>query len=82
MSEQKPPHRPEKVVARIVRCPACGKSVEYSERNAFRPFCSQRCRTNDLGAWAEGRYAIPAENRSDEGSQGEDESPLNSDDES
>lgn len=49
------------VVARIVRCPQCGKSSEYSPRNPHRPFCSERCRTSDLGAWAEGRYAVPAE---------------------
>ena len=50
-----------KVVARIVRCPQCGKSSEYSPRNSFRPFCSERCRLIDLGDWAEGRYAVPAE---------------------
>lgn len=49
------------VVARIVRCPHCGKSAEYSPRNSHRPFCSERCRTSDLGAWAEGKYAVPAE---------------------
>jgi endogenous inhibitor of DNA gyrase (YacG/DUF329 family) len=49
------------VVARIVRCPQCGKSTEYSPRNPDRPFCSERCRTSDLGAWAEGKYAVPAE---------------------
>lgn len=46
---------------RIVRCPQCGKSSEFSTRNPFRPFCSQRCRTNDLGAWASGEYTVPAE---------------------
>ncbi|MBN8539983.1 MAG: DNA gyrase inhibitor YacG [Deltaproteobacteria bacterium] len=49
------------VVARIVRCPQCRKSTEYSPRNPDRPFCSERCRTSDLGAWAEGKYAVPAE---------------------
>lgn len=47
------------VVARIVRCPQCGKSSEFSERNPFRPFCSERCRGIDLGEWAEGRYTVP-----------------------
>ncbi len=47
--------------ARIVKCPRCRKSTEYSPRNEFRPFCSQRCRTTDLGDWAEGRHAIPVE---------------------
>ncbi len=49
------------VVARIVRCPNCGKSSEYSPRNPHRPFCSERCRTTDLGAWADGKYSVPAE---------------------
>lgn len=48
-------------IPRIVRCPQCGKSSEYSARNPFRPFCSQRCRTTDLGAWANGDYTVPAE---------------------
>ncbi len=51
----------EKVVARIVRCPHCGKSSEYSARNSFRPFCSERCRLIDLGEWAEGSYKVPTE---------------------
>jgi endogenous inhibitor of DNA gyrase (YacG/DUF329 family) len=25
----------------------------------WRPFCSERCRTEDLARWAEGRYQIP-----------------------
>jgi endogenous inhibitor of DNA gyrase (YacG/DUF329 family) len=50
-----------KVVARIVRCPQCGKSSEYSPRNSSRPFCSERCRLIDLGEWAEGNYKVPTE---------------------
>jgi uncharacterized protein len=45
---------------RMVRCPTCRAEVEW-EGNAFRPFCSERCRLLDLGAWAEGRYRIPGE---------------------
>jgi endogenous inhibitor of DNA gyrase (YacG/DUF329 family) len=43
---------------RTVRCPICRREVEW-EGNPFRPFCSERCRLLDLGAWAEGRYRIP-----------------------
>jgi hypothetical protein len=25
----------------------------------YRPFCSERCRTLDLGDWLSGRHAIP-----------------------
>ena len=45
---------------RIVRCPACGKPVEWAPENAFRPFCSARCKGIDLGAWAAEEYRIPA----------------------
>jgi uncharacterized protein len=41
-----------------VRCPVCGKRSEYNPQNAFRPFCSERCKLVDLGAWASNQYAI------------------------
>ena len=41
-------------------CPTCGKPAAFDETNPTRPFCSERCRTNDLGAWAAERYRIPA----------------------
>ena len=44
----------------LVKCPRCGKQVEY-EGNEFRPFCSERCKMIDLGAWADEEYALPAE---------------------
>lgn len=44
---------------RIVRCPTCGAQVAWVAGNAFRPFCSERCRLIDLGAWAEERYRVP-----------------------
>jgi len=52
--------------ARIVACPTCRKPVHWSEANRFRPFCSERCRLIDLGAWAEERHRIPAEDSGDE----------------
>jgi endogenous inhibitor of DNA gyrase (YacG/DUF329 family) len=39
----------------LVKCPSCGKKVEY-EGNEFRPFCSERCKLLDFGAWADGEY--------------------------
>lgn len=44
---------------RVVSCPSCGKPVRWSPDSRFRPFCSERCRINDLGAWAAERYRIP-----------------------
>ena len=43
---------------KLIRCPRCGKQAEY-EGNEFRPFCSERCKLLDLGAWADEAYAIP-----------------------
>lgn len=46
------------MLPRKVRCPQCGTYIEYRPENPFRPFCSDRCKLIDLGAWAEERYAI------------------------
>lgn len=46
-------------MANLVACPACGKSVEWTAANAQRPFCSERCKLIDLGAWADERYRVP-----------------------
>jgi hypothetical protein len=45
--------------ARIVACPQCGTGIEWSPENRFRPFCSERCKMIDLGAWATERYRVP-----------------------
>ena len=37
------------------RCPICGKPVAQ----AFRPFCSPRCKSVDLNRWLTGAYVIP-----------------------
>jgi endogenous inhibitor of DNA gyrase (YacG/DUF329 family) len=42
-----------------VACPTCKREIEWSSENAFRPFCSERCRMVDLGAWFTGERAIP-----------------------
>ena len=42
-------------------CPICGKPMVA----AYRPFCSARCRTIDLGRWLDDRYGIPAEENDD-----------------
>jgi endogenous inhibitor of DNA gyrase (YacG/DUF329 family) len=44
-----------------VSCPTCKRESEWSTDNAFRPFCSERCRLIDLGAWFSGERAIPDE---------------------
>ena len=42
-----------------VKCPTCGKLTEYVKTNPVRPFCSERCQTLDLGAWADEKYRVP-----------------------
>ena len=52
---------------RTVACPACGKAAVFGAANRWRPFCSERCRMTDLGAWASESYRIPAKPGEDEG---------------
>ncbi len=44
-----------------VPCPTCGKQIEWSQKEKWRPFCSERCQLIDLGQWADERYSIPGE---------------------
>jgi len=44
----------------LVKCPRCGNEAEYNG-NEFRPFCSERCKLIDFGAWADEDYALPTE---------------------
>lgn len=43
-----------------VKCPTCKKDTPY-EGNEYRPFCSERCKLLDLGAWANEEYSLPVE---------------------
>jgi endogenous inhibitor of DNA gyrase (YacG/DUF329 family) len=44
---------------RTVPCPNCGAQAPYAPDNPWRPFCSERCKLIDLGAWASERYRVP-----------------------
>ncbi len=44
-----------------VPCPTCQRPVEWSDASPFRPFCSERCRLIDLGAWISEQRAIPGD---------------------
>ncbi len=52
---------------RTVRCPQCGGPARYAPDNPWRPFCSQRCKQLDLGAWASESYRVPDPTPSDPG---------------
>ena len=45
---------------RLVPCPTCRQPTPLAPSNRWRPFCSARCRGNDLGAWASEDYRVPA----------------------
>lgn len=46
---------------RIVTCPCCGGESVYATSNPYRPFCSERCKNIDLGAWASESFRVPEE---------------------
>jgi endogenous inhibitor of DNA gyrase (YacG/DUF329 family) len=62
-------------MATLVKCPTCARPVVWSEASAYRPFCSDRCRLIDLGAWLDERHRIAGE------SEAADESAADSSDE-
>ncbi len=41
---------------KVLRCPTCKTLVLATSPDV--PFCSDRCRTIDLGKWAAGEYRI------------------------
>jgi endogenous inhibitor of DNA gyrase (YacG/DUF329 family) len=43
-----------------MKCPTCHRPSTWEE-NPHRPFCSERCKLLDFGAWANEEYAVPAE---------------------
>ena len=40
-----------------IKCPTCKQKTEWQD-NPYRPFCSERCKLIDLGAWASEAYKI------------------------
>ena len=47
-------------MAREATCPRCGTRREWSG-NPWRPFCSERCKLIDLGAWLSEQRSIPGD---------------------
>ncbi len=47
-----------------VPCPICKTKTTW-EDNPFRPFCSEKCQSRDLGKWADGQYRIPDHEKED-----------------
>lgn len=42
-----------------LKCPICKKAVAKASEDF--PFCSERCRTIDLGKWASGQYVVSSQ---------------------
>ena len=55
------PDKSAPTAPRKVRCPACQGWSLFSPANPWRPFCSERCKQMDLGAWASEGFRVPAE---------------------
>lgn len=49
-------NRPE-----IHPCPRCGEAVDWNAEARWKPFCSERCKLIDLGAWLSEGHVIPGE---------------------
>ena len=45
---------------KLVPCPTCGGDSIYAPSNPYRPFCSNRCKNIDLGAWANEDFRMAA----------------------
>ena len=50
----------------MVACPACRGQSVYAQSNPYRPFCSQRCKNMDFGAWASEGFSVAAQAEADE----------------
>lgn len=48
------------VPVKLVKCPTCGGDSIYAVSNSFRPFCCERCKNIDLGAWASEDFRMQA----------------------
>jgi endogenous inhibitor of DNA gyrase (YacG/DUF329 family) len=67
---------------RTAKCPTCKRALTVepgAAANAWphRPFCSERCRTIDLGGWLDGAYRIsaPASEEDLDGAPAEEDDP-------
>lgn len=56
-------------------CPTCKKPLPPggSRENPAFPFCSERCKLEDLGKWLREEYRVPAERAGDGGGPGDDD---------
>ena len=48
-------------MVRMGEAPLCVLCRQHPVDPRWRPFCSERCRNEDLARWADGRYHVAAE---------------------
>jgi hypothetical protein len=58
------------------KCPICQKKAAARSQNGAFPFCSDRCKTIDLGKWLGGDYRIATNERLDSSSNDAAGSPI------
>lgn len=51
-------------------CPQCKKPSQWQD-NPFRPFCCERCKLIDLGAWANEDYKVATNSAPEHHEQGD-----------
>ena len=44
---------------KVLPCPRCGEPVTWNHEARWKPFCSERCKMVDLGAWFMEEHVIP-----------------------
>ena len=49
------------MIPRMGKAPLCVLCRTRPMDERWRPFCSERCRNEDLARWAEGRYSVASD---------------------
>lgn len=47
--------------AKVFPCPRCAEPVDWRGDAPWKPFCSERCKMIDLGAWFAEEHVIPGQ---------------------
>ena len=47
--------------ALMIKCPTCKQRHNYYQSKPWSPFCCERCRLIDLGAWVSEEHKIKGE---------------------
>ncbi len=45
----------------LIKCPTCSREHDYYQSKPWSPFCCERCKLIDLGAWASEEHRIKGE---------------------